>query len=173
MTEIWITGTQLMERWNCAPYSIIEAIEDGLPCYRQYKTGMKPYTVEQIKNGYQRKGAKPLARLYFKSSEVLEYEDENKKNTEASTKGDISAFKLSKSDFFKKIVPVIMEFGNFCKQYIDKNGFPPNQKAAYEEVFEKYKHFMPEYLWKAVWRARPAQYTRKLGDSDENLRSRK
>jgi hypothetical protein len=81
--EKWITANQLLKRWSVAPAAIFEAVEQGLPTYREWTPG-KPKKVDmkdffrhfsrmhghsEVKNWF------PV--ILFKMSDIASFEDEH------------------------------------------------------------------------------------------------
>lgn len=135
-----LTDVDLLKRWDSKTNVMIdEAVKNGLPCYRRDDSGkligcsyeellrLRSDQRSLLKNtgGWVQVGQNRRKRVeklwfYFYESDVREYETKygitpvtetlEGGNTKAKS-NKISAYALSKSELFKKIVPAIMELG--------------------------------------------------------------
>lgn len=157
----WISGKQLMKKWNIDAIQIATLIEQGLPAYLNHE----PYGIDEAGNYIEI--AAWINEILFKPSDIEFFESENQGLINDSSENDM---KLSAKDArllgqlkreketWDKSLAVAVQVGIFCAQ--------EDREVKRDEIYD-FVYSIDDTISKAtfekIWKAIPVKYRKSAG----------
>ncbi len=159
--EKWITANQLLERWSVTPGIIFEAVEQGLPTYREWTQGnpkkvdMKNFVkhfaemhdIREVENWF------PI--VLFKMSDIESFEDEHPEAGAGMTTKErrhYAQLKAERENFTATISATVQGLIHCQSQK------SPIRKTEFKNFIEGAYPGLPDTSIGEIWRAIPRKH---------------
>lgn len=159
--EKWITANQLLKRWSVAPSTIFEAIEQGLPTYREWTQGrpkkvdMKNFVKHFVRMHDNSAVGNWFPVILFKRSDIESFEDGHPEEGGGMTAKDRRKYgrlKAERENFTDAISATVKGLIHCQSQKL------PVRKTEFKTFIEKAYPSLPDTSIGEMWRAIPKKY---------------